>query len=905
VVDSVNIENVGGDQGIASEITLQRLLATMELMASKTGKDSAAAVKKAKEQYKKSIVELDEKTKKAAESKVKNTKATKQATKATDKYTVAIGLVSGSLATLYTSVTGLATQLLTGGSSMAEFTSYIPILGSGISVLAGYLDNTFESFRTLSMTGASFNNNLNELRVASARARLNLDQFTNVVSKNSEILAAFGGTATKGAKAMAEMTAQLGDQRQMLLGMGFNFEEINEAMINYAYLTRTQGRIEQRSAREVAQRAAEYASTLQTLSKLTGKSVDQLKDEQREAQLGIAFQTKMANMSAKQQAKITAGLAEAAQAGPTAMARFKEEVLGMPPLTRETQLFATSLSETSDVITQSARDAMNSMVSVDEYNARSTSRMSNVVSTVLNSAENLEEVLAAGAASGQGVGAEIAQIINSMGMDVAQFMNKTGEERQKAIDKVVAKAKEEQDSRDSTTKAMSTFSEAIANVRSALTEAFVTSGILTLFTDGMNEIMEILGDKQTMGRIKEFLQGFADSLRGWIRSFGEDPETAWAELKTNITTGIKDTLIEGFKSIFTNPAVIAGVVTAIGGLFAANKIADMIGNRRSGAGGTTKGRSVGGTLGKGVGDLIGGVGAGVMRGAAAGLSAFASPVVAAGAGVLAIAIAAIGKAVSYATEETGRSLPVFAEGLKSFEKLDGPKLASVSDGIYEMSKGLAAFAGSKLFSTGAGVWTKIGETISGWLGGEGPLEQLKRFGREEINTEGVLRNAEALNTFGTAFQALARSDLSNLDFDVDTGSVLKLKGLSEVDGVKMQETAKAMQMFADVRGFETKLKGLKDLDTQNIDKYRESLDKLVATLEDLNRELMGGNGYGPDRRTPETTAGDILNQTNGNRQQNDVNTSALLSVLEEIRDLQKKSVKAINGISDSAYSGVR
>ena len=77
MAEEVEISNVGGD-GVASEVTLARLTASMELMAAKKGVNPAEITKKMKKVMDESSGYVVNNT----NAKKENTQATKKATKA-------------------------------------------------------------------------------------------------------------------------------------------------------------------------------------------------------------------------------------------------------------------------------------------------------------------------------------------------------------------------------------------------------------------------------------------------------------------------------------------------------------------------------------------------------------------------------------------------------------------------------------------------------------------------------------------------------------------------------------------------------------------------------------------------------------------------------------------------------
>jgi len=927
VVDSVNIDNVGGDTGIASEVTLQRLLATMELMANKTGADSKMAVKKANEQYKKSIRDLDDATKKAAEEKEKNTKATKKATKAAKRYAVTLGVVTRTLSAFVQSISGLTQQLFTGSTELASFTQHIPLIGQHISVLSEYIDDSFSAFQTLSSSGAAFNNNLNELRYTSATARLSLEDFTGIIQNNTDKLAALGGTATKGAKAMANMTDQLGAQRTQLLNMGFNFEEINEAMIDYAYLTRTQGRVENRNTKQVAERAASYATTLQTLSKLTGESVDKLKEEQQARQNDVAFQLKLSKMGADEQEKVMKGMAEAAAAGPAAAARFKEVVLGMPPMSRATQLFEATMGEAATGIRRSAEDAMNAQVTTSDYAAMSSRRMAEITAAQLESARGMENVLSAGVASGEGIGAELAEMLGNLGIDLAQFGDKTGNELVSAVEAEIEASKEEQKSRSASVGVMANFNETLASVRSSFARLFIESGILDAFARSIDHVLGILNKPEVMGRLSKYLTSFTDSLNTWLTAFSKDPSGTLDKMWSDIGDGLLKSVGSGLKSLFTNPYVLGVLGTSIAALLAKDAIVSRMGasgaagaaSNAAPAGGRSRGRG-----GRGLGGMLGNLTGGILGGVANGLVAFANPMVIAGAVNIGLVITAIGAGIAGAAWITGKLLPTFVEGMKKFEDLDGETLADVGKGLLVMSGALAAFGvGSAVAGFGSFIGN-IGEGLNILTGGQSPVEKLKEFSEHKITEQQVNQielNARAFKTYAEAMTAVGAgsamsavgSIASSISGWFSDSPLEKLQDFAD-ENINHQNLKRNLQSVKDFQAVFSSMgsdnngtMGLKNLDVDNVIDYAEAIEELTEAIADLNKELKGdsGGGFGRGRSRggssggSDYNAGDLLGQMDKSKKENDVNTTDLIRVLEEIKNLNKRTLRSINEIRDS------
>lgn len=143
-----------------------------------------------------------------------------------------------------------------------------------------------------------------------------------------------------------------------------------------------------------------------------------------------------------------------------------------------------------------------------------------------------------------------------------------------------------------------------------------------------------------------------------------------------------------------------------------------------------------------------GGGGGGVTGALSYASANAGSIVKGGA-ALAGAFALIGGGAAASIWIVSKALPVFANGMKSFNKVNGANLASVGLGLLGISAGATMFAGGAALS--------MLTAIAGKFGVKGPLElaadQLIAFQKLPIDANKVKANGEAALAFATAIGA--------------------------------------------------------------------------------------------------------------------------------------------------------
>lgn len=268
------------------------------------------------------------------------------------------------------------------------------------------------------------------------------------------------------------------------------------------------------------------------------------------------------------------------------------------------------------------------------------------------------------------------------------------------------------------------------------------SDLAKTFEKGLadNDLSEFYGQVKAFLE-KTFSQQNIDNFKNKIDEFltkilpkdmYDGIKDTWAGLQA-VFSGISATFKFFGEHITAITTILGTVATVAAGGFAVSKIVDWFnllkglrpgaGPGGGGPGGTPAGgEAVGGALGaigKGAGAAAGGILSGVATGIEAlgkALSALGSPAVAGrlalGATAVGAAIAAIGAGIAGATWLMGAALPKLTEGLKTFESLEGAKLAEVGKSLGSLSLGLTEFAGSQ-FATAISGFLSIFSKFAG------------------------------------------------------------------------------------------------------------------------------------------------------------------------------------------------
>ena len=276
VAEEVKIVDVAG--GPAAEATLQELLKVMKAGGSGGGSGggkSAAAASKAQDLYTTA-------TTRGTKTRKTNTKAVKDSTSAFGKMSARMGSVFGTVGNVLGGLTGIAKNFgvaMTQATTIGGVLEAVPIFGSVLGQATGYFQSSVESFRQLSEVGAGFGNDMLAIRGASAEAGLSLEQFSAMVSSNSESLGLLGNTSGEGAARMGRMTKQLRSQEAGLLSLGFTQESVNEGFGDYIEMMARSGQLRGRSDASLTAGAQNYLMEIDKLAKVTGKSRKEIQDE--------------------------------------------------------------------------------------------------------------------------------------------------------------------------------------------------------------------------------------------------------------------------------------------------------------------------------------------------------------------------------------------------------------------------------------------------------------------------------------------------------------------------------------------------------------------------------------------------------------------------------------------------
>ena len=737
MAEEVQIGNVGGD-GVASEVTLLRLVQATEAMAKKAGIDSKGAAAKLQALYNKEVTTSAKATGDQTVATESQTVATKEATRETNKFAAQLGnAVATGLGALVQSSWELGKSFMKGETGVENFVSQLPGVGGFLAPFGKYMDESIDSYRALSQVGATFGGSLSDVRLQASELGMNLDQMTSLYRNQADSLASLGGSIEQGAVRFAKMNKNMkatGDFAG-LMRMGFTMEEVNEGMGDYIANQQRMGTLQGKSTQELAEGSANYLTQIDKLARVTGKTREEAQAA-LDAQAADSVARTLLNQFAEgsdEYNNLQMSLGMLDEVGGATAEALKGMLTGSP---------TKAAGELLGVLGDAGPAVLDAMTQIGKGADPKI-----LQEAMRNAGGSLEQFAGANAQER----ARMIQAFRENGDPMADFfesamqLTKIGE---RDIDEVTKQQQRLADAKSTEADAVIAFEEQQRALSAAMHKAFISSGVLELIETGLTGLSTALG-----------------GVTAVFNAFSEGGLYAGVELaltKLWENKGVIGALVAGIGLMFAGKAVLGamtgGIKSALSGLMGMDT-----GGGNNSSGRQRGGGKPGGGIGAGIGKIGAGIGSGlggILSGLAKGIGAFGKPQVALGAAVLAGTILAVGAAVAGATWMVGAALPTFATGMKSFEDLDGGALKAAGMGMLAVAGGMAAFGAGTAVAGIGNLVGGIADGIGALFGNEkaNPMDQLMEFQKYTIDEAKVTSNANAMVAYSKAMAAMGAAD---------------------------------------------------------------------------------------------------------------------------------------------------
>jgi hypothetical protein len=823
----------GGMDGVtsnaASEATLQLLLKALGSGGGGGGGGAQDAYNKAQKAGVLNQKQNNKATTAGTAATQDGTKATKAGTKALKTFGRGLKSIGGSLVAglgnIAGATSGLAQELVTGGTRLSDFgqhmtglLSTIPVVGGAIGgigqMFLNVIDSQIDTFRQLSSTGVDFGGSLFDVQAKAAQTGLSLEIFAGAIGEGSANLAQMFGGATQGARMFTELQRNLKGTVPQLMKLGVSMEEIGEFTNDYLEIQKISGRYQGMTARQLAQGTTDYIKQLDGLAKVTGMSRKQAAEALRAQANDKRLQALYSSIDEGTRKSIDGVLAAVGNASPELKEGLTELIAtGGVPISD----YAKGLMMQMPEVAEAAKQLKEGSISQDDF----IKVMQGASARMQNELEAQGGNIATYKALGVG-------IFDAM-LDVAKIGEIAGDSKQAMEDQKKAI--------ESGEKGLAAFESTIVNLRNLILGTLIESGVFT-------EIEKVMAD---FGAYFSGKGGGVKQLQDGIKSLGDFLKRIVDDIKT---FGLKETfmkyVIDPLKRMFTGESAgdkkerltkdydkrIASVdKNSEGG---AEKIKALEAEKDKALGDASKEGDKGGLFANlmpdiGFKELAIGIGVVTAAVAAIGLAGtLASP----GLLLVATAFAGIGVAgfgVAALVEAITTGVGKLADGVKKFEELDSTKLTNVGEGLKVLTGPIMDLAKGGIVANfiGTGAFTNLANGIKEFEGinpanlhAVGPALTSLHKGMSAFTGDGVL------DSIGKALGSLfggSSGSISDLAKDVKEFADVDAAGLKNI-GDGLQGIANFIEAM-DGANLKSVSKSLSEL-TKQLMKYQEEYSKM-------------------------------------------------------------------------------
>ena len=391
--------------------------------------------------------------------------------------------------------------------------SQLPVFGRYLGAVGGAISGTIEEFerwnttlRSLTNTGATFNNSIIQMMYASARTYMSLDEFASFVQKNNKTFVALGATVTQGSQAFSDYAYEIlkasGPARKTLIQMGYTVPQINQGLADFLennYRGIYQDRVNQKN---MSESFVVYQTYLHTLSSLTGKQADQLRSEMETVQHDTAYKLRLNDLDAEQRKKVNLALANyTALYGKQGAEIFKALFLGLNPASDAAATFAMMFPNTIQEMKNTINTARNGNESLEGFRKLTVKERARLIKHSAAQIERFRPLLEAGS-----IGIAEFEHMTGVSKDIAAYIARTGKDVSKmSLEELEAM----QEEADAETKKREELTEILRSFETAMGD--FKTGFLDVMTKPDGPLMQFanaMKGKELPDKIRKFGRDF-------------------------------------------------------------------------------------------------------------------------------------------------------------------------------------------------------------------------------------------------------------------------------------------------------------------------------------------------------------------------------------------------------------
>ena len=251
-----------------------------------------------------------------------------------------IGGFIGHMVNLGENFVKFTEKAMDGRARLSDFIAVfqdLPVVGKVFSIfsqIAQVGQNYLDLYRRTAVVGATFSGSLFDISRMASQAGLGLEQFVNVITQNSETLAAFGGgNINTGIERFTQASGKLlgpgSPYARGIMGLGFTADQAASGLATVMKMQGISARENTSNSSELAKATNDYLTNLDMLSKLTGKRRDQVQKEIEEVERDQLWMSFVEGLSETQKTGVMAAVQAAVPFGKAAVEEVKARLRGL------------------------------------------------------------------------------------------------------------------------------------------------------------------------------------------------------------------------------------------------------------------------------------------------------------------------------------------------------------------------------------------------------------------------------------------------------------------------------------------------------------------------------------------------------------------------------------------------
>ena len=168
-------------------------------------------------------------------------------------------------------------------------------LKTAYDTVEGTITKSLGTWRNLSDSGASFSNDIVGMSAAASGSRLTLDEFADVIKKNSGNFNGLGGNAAKGAEQFARLSKEMADSgvNDDLRRLGMTSKDINDVLALQVGMQQSINMDDAAQRKKAIESAVKLAGEMDLMAKLTGVSRKEQEEIMKKAQADMQAEAKL------------------------------------------------------------------------------------------------------------------------------------------------------------------------------------------------------------------------------------------------------------------------------------------------------------------------------------------------------------------------------------------------------------------------------------------------------------------------------------------------------------------------------------------------------------------------------------------------------------------------------------